>query len=59
MLLQGDREIKELKASKEAGTPLPASDIWIAAVTFETGARLLRRDQHFKSIPGWLPLWRD
>ena len=48
-----------VKALREIGTPLPTNDIWIAAVTFETGARLLTRDQHFKRIPGLLSLWRD
>jgi tRNA(fMet)-specific endonuclease VapC len=48
-----------IKALEEAGDPLPTNDIWIAAVTFETGTRLLTRDQHFKSIPGLLSPWRD
>jgi tRNA(fMet)-specific endonuclease VapC len=48
-----------IKTLKEAGTPLPTNDIWIAAVTFETGTRLLTKDRHFKSIPGLLSLWRD
>jgi tRNA(fMet)-specific endonuclease VapC len=48
-----------IKALKEAGTPLPTNDVWIAAVTLETGARLLTRDVHYKSIPGLLTVWRD
>jgi tRNA(fMet)-specific endonuclease VapC len=48
-----------IKALKEAGTPLPTNDIWIAAVTFETAARLLTGDRYFRSIPGLLSLWMD
>ncbi len=48
-----------VKALKEAGTPIPTNDIWIAAAALETGARLLTRDRHFKSIPGLLSHWRD
>lgn len=33
------------------GTPIPTNDIWIAAVTFETGAVLLTEDRHFSVIP--------
>jgi tRNA(fMet)-specific endonuclease VapC len=35
---------------KEAGTPLPANDIWIAAVATRHGATVLTYDGHFKSI---------
>lgn len=35
---------------KEAGTPLPANDIWIAAVAARHGATVLTYDGHFKSI---------
>jgi tRNA(fMet)-specific endonuclease VapC len=48
-----------VKALKEAGTPIPTNDLWIAAVALETGARLLTRDRHFKSIPGLLSHWSD
>jgi tRNA(fMet)-specific endonuclease VapC len=48
-----------VQALKEAGTPIPTNDIWIAAVALETGARLLTRDRHFKSIPGLLSHWGD
>ena len=48
-----------VKALKESGTPIPTNDIWIAAVALETGARLLTRDRHFKSIPGLLSHWGD
>lgn len=35
---------------KAAGTPLPANDIWIAAVAVRHGATVLTYDQHFRSI---------
>jgi len=35
---------------KKAGTPLPANDIWIAAVAARHGASVLTYDQHFRSI---------
>ena len=35
---------------KKAGTPLPANDIWIAAVAARHGATVLTFDAHFKSI---------
>lgn len=37
---------------KNAGTPLPINDIWIAAHAMEFGANLLSFDKHFKQIPG-------
>lgn len=36
---------------KKAGTPLPANDIWIAAVAARHGAAVLTYDEHFRSIP--------
>ncbi len=48
-----------VKALKEAGTPIPTNDVWIAAVALESGARLLTRDRHFKSISGLLSHWSD
>ena len=35
---------------KVAGTPLPANDIWIAAVAARHGATVLTYDSHFRSI---------
>lgn len=35
---------------KQAGTPLPANDIWIAAVAARHGATVLTYDIHFRSI---------
>ena len=36
---------------KKAGTPMPANDIWIAAVAARHGAPVLTYDDHFRSIP--------
>lgn len=35
---------------KKAGTPLPANDIWIAAVAVRHGATVLTYDAHFRTI---------
>jgi tRNA(fMet)-specific endonuclease VapC len=37
---------------KQAGTPLPINDIWIAAHGIETGSVIITYDQHFHKIPG-------
>ena len=36
---------------KNAGTPIPMNDVWIAAGVLETGSALLSRDSHFDKIP--------
>ena len=36
---------------KKAGTPLPANDLWIAAVAVRHGAPVLTYDAHFQKIP--------
>lgn len=41
---------------KQAGTPIPINDVWIAAQAIETGAWLVTFDQHFDRVPGLL-LW--
>jgi tRNA(fMet)-specific endonuclease VapC len=41
---------------RQAGTPLPINDVWIAAHTAETGAVLVTYDDHFRQVPG-LRLW--
>lgn len=41
---------------KEAGTPLPINDIWIASHALETGSVLISYDKHFVKCPG-LRLW--
>ena len=37
---------------KRAGTPIPANDVWIAAVTMESGAHLLTFDDDFSPVAG-------
>ena len=37
---------------KRAGTPIPTNDVWIAAVTLETGAHLLSFDGDFSHVAG-------
>jgi tRNA(fMet)-specific endonuclease VapC len=37
---------------KQAGTPLPINDVWIAAHAIETGSVIVTYDQHFHKIPG-------
>ena len=37
---------------RQAGTPVPDNDLWIAALAFEHGFALITRDRHFLSIPG-------
>jgi len=37
-------------ALREAGTPLPVNDIWIAACAATAGANVLTYDAHFRSI---------
>lgn len=41
---------------REAGTPLPINDVWIAAHVIETGSIFITHDNHFKQIAG-LRLW--
>ena len=36
---------------RKAGTPLPANDLWIAAVAVRHGAPVLTYDAHFQKIP--------
>ncbi len=37
---------------KEAGTPIPANDAWIAALCRQHSLPLLSRDQHFDCVQG-------
>jgi tRNA(fMet)-specific endonuclease VapC len=37
---------------KQAGTPIPTNDIWIAAHAIETGAAVVTYDKHFESVQG-------
>lgn len=36
---------------RRAGTPIPANDIWIAAIALQHDLRLITRDEHFQRIP--------
>lgn len=38
------------------GTPIPTNDIWIAASTLESGARLVTYDPHFYHVAGLIIL---
>jgi len=40
---------------REQGTPIPAHDLWIAALVIQHDLMLLTRDRHFDSLPQ-LPL---
>lgn len=41
---------------RQAGTPVPTHDLWIAALALQHGLRLYTRDPHFARIPGLLLL---
>jgi len=41
-----------VSALRKAGTPIPANDVWIAAVTFDVGAHLITFDSDFARVPG-------
>jgi len=43
---------------REAGTPIPINDVWLAAQAMETGAKLVTYDRHFLLVPG-LRLWDE
>jgi tRNA(fMet)-specific endonuclease VapC len=42
---------------KQAGTPIPTNDIWIAACAMQHGYKLFSRDKHFGYVQGILCLW--
>jgi tRNA(fMet)-specific endonuclease VapC len=47
------RHYAEIRAElKKAGTPLPANDVWIAALCRQHALPILSRDQHFDSVRG-------
>jgi tRNA(fMet)-specific endonuclease VapC len=37
---------------RQAGTPIPTNDIWIAAAAIDTGGQLVTFDGHFQQVPG-------
>ena len=39
-------------ALKIAGTPIPANDLWIAALARQHALPILSRDGHFDNVPG-------
>jgi len=45
-----------LNQLKQAGTPIPTNDIWIAAVVFQHGYKLYTKDKHFNFIHGLVQL---
>jgi tRNA(fMet)-specific endonuclease VapC len=40
-------------ALKKAGRPVPANDVWIAALAIEHRLPVLSRDTHFDAVPGF------
>ena len=36
---------------RQAGTPIPTNDLWIAALAVEHGLTLFTRDKHFDRLP--------
>lgn len=60
-ILSATRETAEVFADikhalRQAGTPLPINDVWIAAHAVETGSVLVTFDSHFNKVSG-LRLW--
>ncbi len=39
-------------ALRQAGTPIPTNDVWIAAQAMELGSELVTFDNHFERVPG-------
>ena len=37
---------------KEAGTPIPANDVWIASLARQYGLKVVSRDTHFDRVKG-------
>lgn len=40
------------RALKDAGTPIPINDVWVAALASEHGLPVLSRDGHFDLVKG-------
>ena len=45
-----DRYALILDALRNAGTPIPTNDIWIAASAMQHGLRLLTTDAHYRNV---------
>lgn len=41
---------------RQAGTPIPMNDVWIASQAIETGSVIVTFDEHFRRVPG-LRIW--
>ena len=39
-----------VQALREAGTPIPTNDLWIAASAMQHGLKVLTTDAHFKKV---------
>jgi predicted nucleic acid-binding protein len=57
VVLYADRETVATYARvrhelKQAGTPIPENDVWIAAVVRQYDLPLVSNDPHFDSVPG-------
>ena len=39
-----------------AGNPIPANDMWIAALALQHGIKLLTNDRHFTKVAGLFPI---
>ncbi|MFA5867461.1 MAG: type II toxin-antitoxin system VapC family toxin [Actinomycetota bacterium] len=46
-----DRYALIMKTLKENGTPVPTNDVWLAALAWQYGYKILTLDDHFKRIP--------
>ena len=49
----GTKERENRRELRKKGTPIPISDVWIAATCMEHGAALLSFDGHFREIDGF------
>lgn len=55
LTIDGDtsRHYAEVRMTlKLAGLPIPVNDLWIAALTRQTGMPLITRDRHFQHVEG-------
>ncbi len=55
-ILYADRETTEVYARlylqlRQAGTPIPTNDLWIASLAIQRQLALLTRDAHFAKVP--------
>ncbi len=55
-VLYADRETTEVYARlflqrRQAGTPIPTNDLWIASLAIQHELALITRDTHFRKVP--------